>query len=128
MKKISICLSILFSFFLFVAVAAQAQIPPTALDGPPLTEADIPLFKAVMTNTMAAGADQAKLQSVYADTAKQNNTTEQHVMYVFTKISMIQSILAQPDAKAALTAGLPPAMVPSDAEIELISKNVASLY
>jgi phosphopantothenoylcysteine synthetase/decarboxylase len=128
MKKLSICFAVLFSVFLLASVSAQAVRPFMVLHGPPLTEADIPIYKAVTDNTAAAGKNKKKLDSVYEDTAKQFNVTRDHVLYVYTKIARIQAIIARPESRKEITRGLEPDMIPSDEEIRLVRKNIDLLY
>ncbi|MDR2350985.1 MAG: hypothetical protein LBF41_10280 [Deltaproteobacteria bacterium] len=141
MKKL-FCLQLtVFAFFLFSAIGARAQdaAPPAQgqapaasaaiiTDEPPLTSSDIQVYKAVLSHTVAAGTDESKLAKVYADAAQETKTTEEHAIYVLSKISIIQAILAQPDSRTELTSSLSGSMVPTDAEIKLVSDHLAELY
>ena len=128
MKKLLCCLTLCFATLFLFSASLIAQDEPAAAAETPLAASDLDTFKAVMRNTIAAGADESKLQNVYKDAATANGTTEDRAAYVVTKISIIQAILSQPDSKDAILETLSGDLVPTDAEIELVGSNLAELY
>jgi hypothetical protein len=125
-------LALMASFALCIPVAAMAQMPAgvdiqKAMSEPALTEADLPLFKAYTAATVAAQADPAAMQGIYQKVADENGSNPTHVYYVATKISAILGIIANPAVKDQLSASLQGSLKPTDAEIELVSSNQASL-
>jgi ABC-type Zn uptake system ZnuABC Zn-binding protein ZnuA len=109
----------LFSLFLFSTLSSAQE----ASSEPPLVAADLAIFQSVIKNTVAAGDDESKLSNVYKDAATANHSTEAHAIYVITKISIIQSILADPDSKDSIIENLSGSLVPNDSEIELVKDN-----
>jgi hypothetical protein len=99
-----------------------------AQDNPPITEADLVLFKDFNQAGMTAGQDPAKIEALITEIAASHNTTEEHLQYVVSKIAVILSIVANPSTKDSMLASLPPEYHPSDDEVKFISDNITKLY
>jgi hypothetical protein len=97
---------------------------------PPLSSNDLETFKLVMKKTVAAGDDQSKLENVYKEAAAATNSTENRAIFVVSKISLIQSLLAQPDSSDSIIESLGDnkSLVPSESEIDLVKANLSELY
>jgi hypothetical protein len=123
MKKTISILAILFAFTLCFSLVSYAQTSE-----PPLTSSDIALYKSIIKNTVDAGEDEQKLQSVYNDAAKSNNSTENHAIYVFSKVKLIQAILDDPESKDTLIGTLPENLKPTDEEIKFVDEHQSEFF
>jgi hypothetical protein len=133
MAKIPYVFPFILAILLFSStIKGYAQnIDPYALESePPLIESDINVYKKILETAKAAGSDQLKLTEVYAMVAKETGVTEAHAYYVLTKVSLILSILHDPEAKDQYVGALSPTqgyLIPTDLELELVNNHMAEL-
>lgn len=128
-------LSVLSLVLLLSAVPALAQseasdeISPEIIaalkNEPPLTQADIDTFIKIMPEmSKAAEKDPAQAVKIY----EKAGLTENRFGLIFSKVTL-GMFVASGIPKETLTSGqdVPEVLVPSDAEIELIKKNLEAL-
>lgn len=103
---------------------ATDQAMAAMMNEPPMTQADIETFVNMMAEIDGVMGDENAIMKLYMD----HNITPQRFSIVSTKITLGTVMNQGVTREQILTSGqVPEFMIPSDAEIELVSNNMDTL-